>query len=130
MIRRFWTWLWQPNARYSLGMLVFIGGVLGVLFWGGFNTFMEYTNRMEFCISCHEMRKFVYEDYAKTTHYSNPSGVRAICSDCHVPKEWTAKLVRKIYATNELFHWLAGTVQRLKNSKPSDWNWRNGSGPK
>ncbi len=110
MIRRFWTWLWKPHSRYSLGLLVFIGGALGVVFWGGFNTFMEYTNRMEFCISCHEMQKFVYEDYTKTAHYANPSGVRAICSDCHVPKEWTAKLVRKIHATNELFHWLAGTV--------------------
>ena len=36
--------------------------------------------------------------------------MRVICSDCHVPKEWTAKLVRKIKATNELFHKVLGTI--------------------
>jgi nitrate/TMAO reductase-like tetraheme cytochrome c subunit len=51
-----------------------------------------------------------YEEYKKSAHYSNASGVRAICSDCHVPKEWTAKLVRKIQATNELYHKILGTI--------------------
>ena len=36
--------------------------------------------------------------------------MRAICSDCHVPKEWGAKVVRKVKATNELFHKILGTI--------------------
>lgn len=84
--------------------------MFGVVFWGGFNTFMEYTNTLDFCVSCHEMRQLVFEEYKKTVHYTNRSGVRVICSDCHVPREWTAKLMRKIHATNELFHKIAGTV--------------------
>jgi cytochrome c-type protein NapC len=36
--------------------------------------------------------------------------VRTNCSDCHVPKEWHHKAMRKIYATNELFHKILGTV--------------------
>ena len=36
--------------------------------------------------------------------------MRAICSDCHVPKEWVHKFVRKIRATNELFHKIMGTI--------------------
>ncbi len=36
--------------------------------------------------------------------------MRAICSDCHVPKEWVPKLVRKVRATNELFHKIMGTI--------------------
>ncbi len=40
----------------------------------------------------------------------NPSGVQATCPDCHVPKDWTAKMVRKIRASGELFHWAAGTI--------------------
>lgn len=56
------------------------------------------------------MRDTVYEEYKTSVHYNNPSGVRAICSDCHVPRPWTAKLVRKIKASNELFHKIAGTI--------------------
>jgi len=39
------------------------------------------------------------------------SGRRAICSDCHVPKEWHCKLLRKMYATvNELPKKIIGTI--------------------
>ncbi len=110
LIKRIWRWLWSPHSRFSLGFLLIVGGLGGIVFWGGFNTFMEYTNRLEFCIACHEMESTVYEEYRETTHFSNPSGVGATCSDCHVPREWTAKLLRKIYATNEFYHWVIGSV--------------------
>ena len=110
LIMRLWSWFISPSQRYGWGIIFAVGGIAGIIFWGGFNTFMEYTNTMSFCISCHEMRTTVYEEYKKTDHYRNPSGVRAICSDCHVPHPWTAKLVRKIKATNELFHKVAGTI--------------------
>ena len=110
MILRAWRWFWSPSSKYAWGLIFLLGGVGGIVFWGGFNTFMEYTNRMEFCISCHEMRETVYEEYKTSVHYQNASGVRVICSDCHVPREWTAKLVRKIRATNELYHHLVGTI--------------------
>jgi nitrate/TMAO reductase-like tetraheme cytochrome c subunit len=110
MIRRFWFWFRTPSLRYGAGVLFVVGGIGGVIFWGGFNTFMEHTNTLGFCISCHEMRDTVYEEYKTSVHYKNPSGVRAICSDCHVPRPWTAKLWRKIKATNELFHKVAGTI--------------------
>ncbi len=84
--------------------------VIGVIFWGGFNTAMEATNTLEFCISCHEMEENVYQEYKKTIHYSNRAGVRATCSDCHVPRPWVHKVVRKIQASNEVFHKLLGTI--------------------
>jgi cytochrome c-type protein NapC len=84
--------------------------VVGILFWGAFNTAMEWTNREEFCISCHEMKDNVYREYRNTIHYQNRTGVRATCPDCHVPKEWTHKMIRKIQASNELWHHLLGTV--------------------
>ncbi|MBT7409016.1 MAG: cytochrome C552, partial [Methylococcales bacterium] len=83
---------------------------LGIIFWGGFNTAMEMTNTEKFCISCHEMKNNVYEEYKKTIHYANRSGVRATCPDCHVPKEWIYKIKRKIQASNELYHKILGTV--------------------
>ena len=75
----------------------------GIIFWGGFNTAMEATNTMTFCTSCHEMRDTVYAEYRTTVHSQNRSGVRATCSDCHVPDPWIHKMVRKVEATNELF---------------------------
>lgn len=105
-----WGFLKKPTAKYSLGTLLVVGFISGIIFWGGFNTAMEMTNNEEFCISCHEMRDYVYEEYKDSIHYSNRTGVRATCPDCHVPKEWTAKVVRKIKATNELFHKMLGTI--------------------
>jgi cytochrome c-type protein NapC len=105
-----WTALRKPSAKYSLLGLLSLGFVAGVFFWGGFNTAMEATNTMEFCISCHEMRDNVYQEYKKTIHYSNRTGVRATCSDCHVPKDWSHKIVRKIQASAELWGKLMGTI--------------------
>lgn len=82
----------------------------GVIFWGGFNTAMEATNTLTFCISCHEMEENVYQEYTQTIHYNNGSGVRATCSDCHVPDPWVHKFVRKIKASNELFHKALGSI--------------------
>ena len=84
--------------------------VSGIVAWGGFNTAMEATNTTGFCISCHEMFDNVYQEYRTTIHYENRTGVRASCSDCHVPDPWIWKFVRKIQATNELYHWALGTI--------------------
>jgi len=71
---------------------------------------MDLTNTEEFCISCHEMEQNVYQEYRNTVHYSNRTGVRATCPDCHVPREWTHKVMRKLQATNELYHWVRGSI--------------------
>lgn len=84
--------------------------ITGVIFWGGFNTGMEVTNTLDFCISCHEMENNVYQEYKKTIHYTNRSGVRATCSDCHVPDPWGHKVARKIQASNEVLHKIMGTI--------------------
>lgn len=92
-------------------VVVFLSGtVFGILFWGGFNTVLELTNTQTFCISCHEMERTVYQEYLTSPHYKNASGVRATCPDCHVPRDWGAKVWRKIQATNELYHKVLGTI--------------------
>ena len=105
-----WGMLKRPSSRYSLGSLLVVGIVAGIILWGGFNTAMEATNDESFCISCHEMRVNVYEEYKNTIHYSNRTGVRATCPDCHVPKEWIHKMIRKIQASNELWHKMLGSI--------------------
>ena len=108
---RLWRFIHRPSARYSLGGLVAVGGIAGILFWGAFNTALELSSTETFCISCHEMRSTVYEELKKTIHYTNRTGVRAICSDCHVPKNWFYKVRRKIQATfNEVPKHFLGTL--------------------
>jgi nitrate/TMAO reductase-like tetraheme cytochrome c subunit len=103
-------WFYKPSRRFGVGAIFVTGFILGIVFWGGFNTYVEYTNTVEFCISCHEMRDTVYVEYKESKHYSNASGVRVSCADCHVPRSWGAKMVRKIRATNELYHKLIGSI--------------------
>ena len=109
-LRRYWRTLTRPSAYYSLGFLTIGGFVGGVLFWGAFNTAMEFTNTEQFCISCHEMRDNVYQEIQPTIHFTNRSGVRAVCSDCHVPHDWTYKMARKMQASKEVWGWIFGTI--------------------
>ena len=101
-IRRLRDFLFRPSSL-SLTAVVAIGMISGLVFWGRFNTGMEATNSLEFCTACHEMRDTVFQEYKETIHYKNRSGVRAICSDCHVPKDWMHKFVRKVQASQELY---------------------------
>jgi nitrate/TMAO reductase-like tetraheme cytochrome c subunit len=95
----------------TFGLLaVVLAFLLGALSVGGLVGAVDYTNRLEFCIACHEMEQTVYREYLASPHFKNPSGTGATCADCHVPRAWPAKLWRKVRATGELYHWLRGTI--------------------
>ena len=98
---------WVKRVGVVTVVLLFIAGIV---FWGGFNWALEETNKEAFCISCHEMKENVFKEYQNTVHYTNRTGVRATCPDCHVPKEWGPKIVRKIQASNEVFHKILGSI--------------------
>lgn len=108
-LRRLWDGFWRPSGVLSLGFLLIAGFIGGILFWGGFNWSLELTNNEEFCTSCHTMEVNLGE-YRETIHYNNHSGVRAICSDCHVPHEWNHKVKAKIMAVKDVWHEVAGTI--------------------
>lgn len=105
-----WQTLRRPSGYFSLGFLVLGGFVAGVIFWGGFNTALEITNTEQFCISCHEMENNVYEELKATIHFTNRSGVRATCPDCHVPHKWSDKIARKMQASKEVWGTIFGTI--------------------
>jgi cytochrome c-type protein NapC len=107
---RFWRIVSRPSSYLPLGFLTLGGFVCGVIFWGGFNTALELTNTEQFCISCHEMRDNVYEELTRTIHFTNRSGVRASCPDCHVPHDWTDKIARKMQASKEVWGHLFGSI--------------------
>jgi cytochrome c-type protein NapC len=105
-----WRVISTPSKFFSLGFLTLGGFIAGILFWGGFNTAMEMTNREVFCTGCHEMRDNVFAELKPTIHYANRSGVRATCPDCHVPHNWTDKLARKMQASKEVWGKIFGTI--------------------
>ncbi len=89
------------SAAVLIGaILLVIGGAAG----------LAWTNTEKFCISCHEMRDNVYAEFKDTIHDRNRTGVRAICADCHVPREPGAMIARKIAATFELYGKLIGKI--------------------
>jgi len=108
--KRLWAVLIRPSAYFSLGFLTLGGFVAGLIFWGGFNTAVEFTNTEAFCTGCHEMRDNVYAELKPTIHFTNRSGVRAKCSDCHVPHNWTDKMARKMAASKEVWGKIFGTI--------------------
>ena len=109
-IKKFYNILCKPAVHYSLGFLTIGGFIAGIIFWGAFNTALEATNTEAFCTSCHEMRDNPFEELKPTIHYSNRSGVRATCPDCHVPHKWTDKIARKMQASKEVWGKIFGTI--------------------
>ncbi|QGX96985.1 4Fe-4S ferredoxin [Roseovarius faecimaris] len=108
-LRRLWDWFWGPVAALSVGFTLITGFLAGILFWGGFHWTLEMTNSEEFCVSCHTMETNLGE-YRETVHYNNDSGVRAVCADCHVPKEWDHKVKAKIMAVKDVYHEAIGSI--------------------
>jgi nitrate/TMAO reductase-like tetraheme cytochrome c subunit len=104
--------LWRRRGwliGLPLGAVLAFG--VGILATMGAHFTLEATNTLAFCTSCHEMEVNVFEEYKKTSHYENASGVRADCADCHVPEPLGPKLVRKVVATfNEVPKHLLGVI--------------------
>ncbi|MBF0381895.1 MAG: NapC/NirT family cytochrome c [Magnetococcales bacterium] len=100
------SWILPSLGGLAVGVIGF--AILHFLIMGG------PTNTLEFCVSCHEMDG-VYEEYKESTHYKNTSGVRVVCSDCHVPHgkgffDYLEKLEDKvIVGGRHLYHHLIGT---------------------
>ena len=103
------------------GLLVGGGLVAGILLWAGFNTALEYTNRTEFCVSCHSMQTNDRE-WKESMHYKNAAGVRAGCADCHVPKEFVPKMVAKVMAAKDVYHEIMGTIDTPEKYEAHRWN--------
>ncbi|WP_029007519.1 NapC/NirT family cytochrome c [Azospirillum halopraeferens] len=103
-------WLKKP---VGIGTMVSVavlsaGGALAA--WGAFSVAIDKTNSLEFCISCHSMQATVYQEYRNSPHFSNASGVRATCADCHVPKPFIDKMIAKVTAAKDVYHTVLGTI--------------------
>ena len=114
MLRQWWRNLrqrCQTCSRVTLGAGILLVTVLtgGVLLAAG-AAGLAWTNTLEFCTGCHEMRDNVYAEFKGSIHDVNRSGVRAVCADCHVPREPVPMLWRKVKASFEVWGHLTGKI--------------------
>ena len=85
------------------------GFALGVLVTGGSNYAWHETGTNEFCIACHA--NDAAKEWRESVHYGNPAGVAAGCADCHLPRAFVPRLLRKAKgATVEVWAHFAGTI--------------------
>lgn len=91
--------------RWGLALLL-VGAGLAFLLQGA----VDRSNTLEFCISCHEMRDQNFNEYKDSIHARNRTGVKATCSDCHVPHSGWAMLKRKVLAANDVYQHLVGAI--------------------
>jgi len=102
--------LLKPSPTRSILSILAIGIALGIVGLLSFDASLHATSTEKFCISCHEMEANPFAQLKKTSHYNNNSGVRPTCSDCHVPKEFIPKMIRKIQASREVWGTLIGKI--------------------
>jgi cytochrome c-type protein NapC len=111
-----------PSKKATcIGLTIFFIGGIG---FAALDGAMTYTNRMEFCVSCHSM-KTNYAEYKETLHFKNASGVRATCADCHVPKAFFSRAHSKLFALRDvLYEWL-GTIDSEAKFEAKRWQMAN-----
>ena len=102
--------VFQKSKRLSIFALISIGVFAGVSVVIGFEVGMGMTNTEEFCSGCHLQHGATTETYYLSSHYKNKTGVRPVCSNCHVPVEFGNKMWRKILASRELWSHFSGNI--------------------
>lgn len=95
----------KPILIISLGVMLMI--VVAAA------TMSPYASSTSFCLSCHEMN-FPYQEYKESKHFKNASGVRVECQSCHIPQAMVPRLLRKVWAVQELYAHFSGVLDTEK----------------
>lgn len=103
----------RPSRRWLLGIP--LGGViafgLGAAALGTTNYILHVTGENEFCYTCHSHDAFIRPEYEASSHFQNAAGVRAGCSDCHLPHDnWFALVAAKAKASLDILPELMGEL--------------------
>jgi nitrate/TMAO reductase-like tetraheme cytochrome c subunit len=110
----FWGRLWaRPKSRWLLGIplggLVMLG--VGAAGLGSVNWVVHETSSTEFCFACHSHQQFIRPEYEASSHFKNAVGVRAGCSDCHLPHDnWFELMYTKALVSTDIIGELAGKI--------------------
>lgn len=87
----------------TLAISCVLGVVLGALAILAAQWTLHKTSSTEFCLSCHTMQA-PYEEYTGSVHFQNQKGIRAECSDCHIPQGGMDYLIAKVRASKDIYH--------------------------
>ena len=126
-IKRFFRWLFTPSAKLSVFVLLIIGlgaGAVGVI---GTQVMVHQTGTVAFCGgACHSMQAFTLPEYKESVHFSNKTGIKASCSDCHIPHSYPQVLFYKAQAgIRDVYHEIAGTVSTQEKYDKERWRMAN-----
>jgi nitrate/TMAO reductase-like tetraheme cytochrome c subunit len=112
--RGVWDRLCRPGSKWLLGIplgafLLFLAGAIAVI---GSEVAIHATGTEQFCTgACHSMQAFTTPEWKNSPHNKNAVGVRATCSDCHIPREYPLKLIVKTRSgLSDIYHELMGTI--------------------
>jgi nitrate/TMAO reductase-like tetraheme cytochrome c subunit len=108
--KKLWRLLASPHPSLALGLLVGGGIIAGAVGWITFDSVLHATSKDSFCLSCHELEVNIGIDFETRSHAVNQLGVRAACSDCHIPEPMIPKYMRKARAVGEVYHHILGTI--------------------
>jgi nitrate/TMAO reductase-like tetraheme cytochrome c subunit len=127
VLRRAWRWLFTPSARLPVAVLAVGGVLIGAVAVIGTQVALAVTGTDEFCgTACHSHEKFVYPEHKLSAHYSNRVGVRATCTDCHVPHTYPAKLFYKAKAgITDAYAELRGVIATQEKFDMERWRLAN-----
>lgn len=93
------------------------------------NFIVHKTSENEFCFSCHSHEVNVRAEYEASSHFTNRTGVRAMCSDCHLPKNnWLELVTTKVIVSADIIPELSGKVDTPEKWKNIEARWQNRSG--
>jgi cytochrome c-type protein NapC len=91
------------------GLSLVVGAAVGLGALLAYSGVMNGTSTDSFCVSCHEMEQ-PHAALLRSSHGHNARGTRVGCSDCHIPREFGPKMLRKIEASREVWGHLTGII--------------------
>lgn len=127
VIGRLWRGLFSPSARWSVFTLVLAGVVVGFVGVVGTQVAVHLTGTDEFCgTACHSHASFVFPEHQQSVHYTNRTGVRPACVDCHLPHTYPAKLIAKAKAgVVDMLGEMRGSIATKEKFEAERWRLAN-----
>ena len=106
-------------ARFGvyLGIVLVAGFVLPFLSWWVGEESFTATSKADFCVSCHSMEPFVAANADNHHGGNNDVGIKASCSDCHLPHDNSANYLYVKARTGIHDMW----VETFGNPEEIDW---------